>query len=126
MQASGFIALIVAIVVSRFISERAYRELDSNQKLRLMDGFSSTRMYSMVPLLVLVGGFWFLTTKTELDKPLITAAYFGLLIIYVVICTVLNQRKLIVLDMPVPYQRMFMTAQAVSLVGFAWFFYTVF
>ncbi|MBL8892806.1 MAG: hypothetical protein JNL67_22710 [Planctomycetaceae bacterium] len=91
-----------------------------------MDGFSSTRMYSMVPLLVLVGGFWFLTTKTELDKPLITAAYFGLLIIYVVICTVLNQRKLIVLDMPVPYQRMFMTAQAVSLVGFAWFFYTVF
>ncbi len=126
MQVSGFIALIFAIVVSRFISERAYRELDSDQKLRLMDGFSSTRMYSMVPLLILVAAFWYLTTKTQLDKSLITTAYFVLLMVYVVGRTVLNQRKLLALEMPVPYRRMFMTAQAVSLVGVAWFFYTIF
>ncbi|MFC1759320.1 hypothetical protein ACFL2H_11230 [Planctomycetota bacterium] len=126
MQVSGFIALIFAIVVSRFISERAYRELDSDQKLRLMDGFSSTRMYSMVPLLILVAAFWYLATKTELDKSLITTAYFGLLIVYVVVRTILNQRKLLALEMPDPYRRMFMAAQAVSLVGVAWFFYTIF
>ena len=126
MQASGFIALIAAIIVSRFISERAYRELDSDQKLRLMDGFSSTRMYSMIPLLVLVAAFWYLTTKTEINKSLIAAAYFGLLIVYVVVRTILNQRKLVVLEMPAGYQRMFMIAQAVSLVGVAWFFYTIF
>lgn len=126
MQVSGFIALIFAIVVSRFISKRAYRELDSDQKLRLMDGFSSTRMYSMVPLLILVAAFWYLTTKTQLDKSLITTAYFVLLMVYVVGRTVLNQRKLLALEMPVPYRRMFMTAQAVSLVGVAWFFYTIF
>ncbi|QDV46755.1 hypothetical protein Enr13x_66640 [Stieleria neptunia] len=126
MHVSGFIALIFAIVVSRFISERAYRDLDSDQKLRLMDGFSSTRMYSMVPLLILVAAFWYLTTKTELDKSLITTAYFGLLIVYVVVRTILNQRKLLALEMPDTYRRMFMTAQAVSLVGVAWFFYTIF
>ncbi|MCD0462042.1 hypothetical protein [Roseiconus lacunae] len=126
MQVSGVIALIAAIIVSRFISERAYRALDSDQKLRLVDGFSSTRMYSMIPLLVLVGAFCFLTTKTDINKSTITFAYFGLLIVYVVVRTILNQRKLIALDMPVPYQRRFMTAQAVSLVGVAWFFYTVF
>lgn len=126
MQASGFIALIAAIVVSRMISERAYRKLDSDQKLRLMDGFSSTRMYSMVPVLILVAAFWYLTTKTEIDKSLITTAYFGLLIAYIVIRTILNQRKLLSLEMPAEYRRMFMTAQAVSLVGVAWFFYTIF
>ncbi|MGB7343703.1 MAG: hypothetical protein WBD20_05800 [Pirellulaceae bacterium] len=126
MQASGFIALIAAIIVSRFISERAYRELDSDQKLRLMDGFSSTRMYSMIPLLVLVGAFWYLMTKTDINKSTITFAYFGLLIVYVVVRTILNQCKLVMLEMPARYQRTFMIAQAVSLVGVAWFFYTMF
>ena len=126
MQFSGFIALLVAIVISRFINERGYRTLEPDQKLRLMDGFSATRMYSMVPLLVLVAAFWFLVTKTDVNKQLVTIAYFGLLAIYVVVRTILNQKKLTTLEMPQQYRRSFMIAQAISLVGFAWFFYTVF
>lgn len=126
MQISGFIVLLAAIVISRIISERGYRALNSDQKLRLMDGFSSTRMYSLVPLLVLIAGFWYLTTKTEINKQLVTTAYFGLLILYVVVRTILNQRKLLSLEMPPEYRRMFMIAQAVSLVGVAWFFFTIF
>lgn len=125
MQISGFIVLLAAVIVSRVISERGYRDLDSNQKLRLMDGFSSTRMYSLIPLLALVAGFWYLMTKTEINKQLATTAYFGLLLVYVVVRTILNQRKLLTLDMPPKYRRMFMGAQAASLVGVAWFFYTV-
>ena len=126
MQFSGFIALLVAIVISRFINERGYRALEPDQKLRLMDGFSATRMYSMVPLLVLVAAFWFLVTKTDVNKQVVTIAYFGLLAIYVVVRTILNQKKLTTLEMPQQYRRSFMIAQAISLVGFAWFFYTVF
>ena len=126
MQFSGFIALLVAIVISRFINERGYRTLEPDQKLRLMDGFSATRMYSMVPLLVLVAAFWFLVTKTDVNKQMVTTAYFGLLAIYVVVRTILNQKKLTTLEMPQQYRRSFMIAQAISLVGFAWFFYTVF
>lgn len=126
MQFSGFIALLVAIVISRFINERGYRTLEPDQKLRLMDGFSATRMYSMVPLLVLVAAFWFLVTKTDVNKQMVTTAYFGLLAIYVVVRTILNQKKLTTLEMPQQYRRSFMIAQAISLVGFAWFFYTIF
>ena len=122
MQFSGFIALLVAIVISRFINERGYRTLEPDQKLRLMDGFSATRMYSMVPLLVLVAAFWFLVTKTDVNKQMVTTAYFGLLAIYVVVRTILNQKKLTTLEMPQQYRRSFMIAQAISLVGVAWFF----
>lgn len=125
MQISGFIALLAAVIVSRFISERGYRGLNSNQKLRLMDGFSSTRMYSMIPLLALVAGFWYLMTKTDIDKQLVTTAYFGLLLVYVVVLAILNQRRLRTLEMPPEYRRIFMFAQAVTLVGVAWFFFTV-
>lgn len=53
MEMSGFVALLAAIVASRFINESGYRKLEPEQKLRLMDGFSRTRAYSMIPLLTL-------------------------------------------------------------------------
>jgi len=54
MQMSGFVVLLAAIVVSRIVNERGYSKLDSDAKLRLIDGFSKTRSYSMLPLLMLV------------------------------------------------------------------------
>ena len=122
MQTAGFIALRAAVVISRFINECGYRTLGPDEKLRLMDGFSATRMYSMVPLLALVAAFWFLVTKTEVNKQVVTIFYFGLLALYVVVRTILNQKKLTTLEMPQQYRRSFMIAQAISLVGVAWFF----
>ena len=52
MQLSGFVVLLIAVVVGRLLNERAYRTLDSEEKLRLMDGFSKTRAYSMLLLLI--------------------------------------------------------------------------
>ena len=126
MQIPGFIVLLVAVVISRSINERGNRTLKPDEKLRLMDGFSATRMYSMVPLLALVAAFWFLLTKTEVNKRVVTMCYFGLLALYVVVRTILNQKKLTTLEMPQQYRRSFMIAQAISLVGVAWFFYSVF
>jgi len=126
MPVSGIIALLVAMIASRFLSERGYRTLSPEQKLRLMDGFSSTRMYSMGPLLVLIAAFWFLMTQTDVNRQVVTMTFFGLLIAYVITRTVMNQRKLHVLDMPAEYRRSFLIAQAVSLAGIAWFFYTAF
>ena len=126
MEMSGFVALLGAIVASRIISERGYRKLDADQKLRLMDGFSTSRAYSMIPLLLLIAAFWFLTSQTDLDKQYLTIGYFGLLAVYVIVCVILNQRKLTQLDLPTGYHRMFTMAQVVSFLGIAWFFFTIF
>ena len=104
MQMSGFVVLLAAIVASRMISERGYRALDSDEKLRLMDGFSKTRSYSMIPLLILIAAYWYLMTQTSMDKSIVNVAYFGLLIIYVVVRSILNQAKLTQLEMPAGYQ----------------------
>ncbi len=126
MQASGFIALFVAILGSRFVNERAYQKLTSDEKLRLMDGFSNVRAYSMVPLLVLMGLFWLLMTQTQLTRLVITMGYFGALVLYIAVRSILNRRKLIALAMPEAYRRSFTIAQIISLVGLAWFFFTIF
>ena len=121
MQMSGFVALLVAVVVGRLLNERAYRTLGSEEKLRLMDGFSKTRAYSMIPLLVLIGGYWCLATQTSLNKLTLSVVYFVLLIVYVVVRSVWNQVKLAQLGMPADYQRKFTITQVVSLLGIAWF-----
>lgn len=126
MQMSGFVVLLAAIVASRMISERGYRALDSDEKLRLMDGFSKTRSYSMIPLLILIAAYWYLMTQTSMDKSILNVAYFGLLIIYVVVRSILNQAKLTQLEMPAGYRRMFSIAQVVSFLGVAWFFFAIF
>jgi len=126
MQMSGFVALLAAIVASRMINERGYRLLDSDAKLRLMDGFSKTRSYSMIPLLILIAAYWYLITQTSLDKQLLNIGYFGLLIVYVVVRSILNQTKLTQLAMPADYRRMFSIGQVVSFLGIAWFFFAVF
>ena len=126
MEMSGFVAILAALVISRYINETGYRKLEPDQKLRLMDGFSRTRAYSMIPLLALVGAFWFLMTRTKIDRNLISAAYFGLLITYIVARIILNQRKLTELNMPDHYKKTFTIAQVVSFCGVAWLFFTMF
>lgn len=126
MEISGYIALFAALIVSRIISERGYRILSDEEKLRLMDGFSKSRAYSLIPLLGLIAGYWLLTTKTDLDRKMLSTAYFGLLIAFVIVKSLLNQRKMTVLNLPAVYRRYFTIAQVVSLIGVAWFFYTIF
>jgi len=126
MEFSGYIALIAAIVISRIINERGYRLLSNEEKIRLMDGFSKSRAYSLIPLLVLIVGYYLFITKTDLNKGLVSLGYFGLLIAFVIVRSVMNQRKLLKLDLPAGYRRAFLISQIVSLLGVAWFFFSLF
>jgi hypothetical protein len=90
MEFSGYIALIAAIVISRIINERGYRLLSNEEKIRLMDGFSKSRAYSLIPLLVLIVGYCLFITKTDLNKGLVSLGYFGLLIAFVIVRSVMN------------------------------------
>ena len=126
MQMSGFVVLLVTIVVSRILNERGYRTLDSEAKVRLMDGFSKIRSYSMLPLLVLIGAYWFLLTQASVNKQALTIGYFGLLIVYVGVRYVVNQVKLNQLDLPSDYRQMFNVSQIISMLGVAWFFFMMF
>lgn len=121
MQFSGILVLLITIVLSRILNERALRELTADEKVRLIDGFASARAYSLIPLVALAGGYWLLLSKTKIDPQLLSVAYFGLILIWIAVRSVLNQRKLRELEMPATYRQRFLISQAISLGGFAWF-----
>lgn len=117
--------MLASVVASRIISERGLRQLSAGQKVRLIDGFSATRAYSMIPVLALIGAYWLLSTRTRIDKQVLTIGYFSLLAVFVVVRVALNQRKLGQLDLPEAYRRTFSLAQVVSCLGVRWFFYAM-
>ncbi len=126
MEFSAFVVFFAAIIASRVIHERGYRLLNAEEKVRLMDGFSRARAYSLIPILLLLGGYWLLITKTDFNRYVINSGYFGLLILYVVVRTWMNRKKLASLDLPPGYRRYFTISQIVSLIGVAWFFFALF
>ena len=124
LQISGFLIFIASVGISRWLNETAYRKLDSEQKLRLMDGFSGARAYAMIPLLVLIAIYVVLMSRSSLDRKWVTGAYFVCLFAYLVVRVVLTQIKLTKLDMPRDYQWKFNIGQAISFAGIAWMIYT--
>ena len=126
MEISGIIALFLSVIISRIINEKGYRSLTSEEKVCLMDGFSKSRAYSMIPMLVLIGVYYLLMSRTSLDKGILTLSYFCLLVAYVIVRIVFNHKKLLKINMPKVYLRYFTIAQIVSVLGVAWFFYVLF
>ncbi|MBI1763398.1 MAG: hypothetical protein HYR56_18390 [Acidobacteria bacterium] len=122
---SGYIALLVAIIVSRIINERGYRRLSADEKVRLMDGFSAARAYSLIPLVILILAFYLMMTQTSFDPKVVSVGYFTLLIGYVIVRAVLNQRRMKTLQLPLVYQKYFTLSQVLSMLGVAWFFFTM-
>src|SRR5688572_11578125 len=111
MEISGYVAILVGLIAARIINERGYRTLSAEEKVRLMDGFSAQRAYSLIPLVVLIGGYYFLT-RTGINQTALSAAYFGLLATYIVVLAVLNHWRLKTLGMPDAYRRNFTISQA--------------
>lgn len=125
MEISGYIVLLCAVVLSRYLTETSFRALDDQDKLRLMNGFSRSRAFGLVPILIIIGLYFYLIRNSEFDRDLITVAYFATLALYVLVRLVMNQRKLTALAMPPAYRRGFLFAQLISFIGVAWCFFAI-
>jgi hypothetical protein len=53
-----FLVLIVAVIASLIVSERALKQLSNDEKGRLLDSFSRHRLYSTIVILGLVVAYF--------------------------------------------------------------------
>ncbi|MGK7928117.1 MAG: hypothetical protein AB4290_23225, partial [Spirulina sp.] len=103
------------------LNELAYRKLNAEEKIRLMDGFSALRMFYMIPLFILFGIYFLLITFTNLSLQYLAYGYFIFYILIVFFLAFLSQKTLSKLGLPSNYRWMFTVAQIISLIGIAWF-----
>jgi uncharacterized membrane protein len=90
----GLVVLLLAVFAARLISERSYRLLTLEEKGQMMDAFSGLRRFYLVPLIVLVGGYWLLADTTGAAGSTVSIVYFGGLLVYVVGMNVYMYRKM--------------------------------
>ncbi|HSK72870.1 MAG TPA: hypothetical protein VK892_14305 [Pyrinomonadaceae bacterium] len=115
----GITIFAVFYIASRIINERALRQLSQNEKARLIDGFSSFRIFSAVVVLLFVAIFlvaenflFGLATSIRLAFPI---AIFLLLLIL----SFITYKKLKKLDISESYIRTYLISLVLQYFGLA-------
>ncbi len=117
---SGVVLMLVSIAVSRLLHERGYRQLTPEEKLRLMDGFSATRAYSIIPLMIGLGVYWVLSNQPGINQRALGTGFVVAFAAYIVLRLYFNYRKIVALEMPPHYRSAYVSSQGIALAGVAW------
>lgn len=123
MQSYSIFVFLIAVVISRIVAEKGYRKLSDEEKLRLMNGFSKNRMYSLLIFVLMAGGMMYMLKQTSLDRGVAMGVYLLVIAVYILVSMVINLRKVKSLEMPAVYRKSYAISQVVSLAGLAVFFY---
>src|SRR5882724_7759877 len=119
---AGLLLLLVGLFSSRFLSERSMKLLSSDEKLKLLDSFSSLRVFGVLPLLLIFFSFFGIS---YLPQSLMWPAYFGawaLVAIYFAVVHRLVFRRMCELGINAHYQAAHRKARWLSYGGFVAFF----
>ena len=114
---AGFVVFLLLMGIGRVIAESALRQLSAEEKVRLIDGFSTLRAFIWVPTVVLA------LVEYEVQRrwpghPLETLLFTFACVIGLMIATYAGIfRRLRALSLPEAYVQRFLTARLLALTG---------
>jgi hypothetical protein len=114
-----FLILIVSIVASRIVSERALRQLSTDEKGTLLDSFSSYRLYNTVVILGLVVAYLVAMNYYPQSYSMLTLIFIILFFTISGTITALSYQKLKSIGMPDSYIKSFLISLGIQYVGVA-------
>lgn len=113
----GIVVFFGFVMLSRFILDKANKQLDEDKKAILIDDFSKQRMINFVMLIAVIV-FYFVVTSFNLIDPtlafIIYITVFGLIFIG---NEVVNYRKFKARNFPDFYIRAYITSSAIRAIG---------
>lgn len=122
----SFPVLLVAILVSRVINERAMKKLPDDKRLGLIDLFSKNRIVSIVTLVVFVLLFFASLRFMWFDPWVSIGIFLGIFVIYLGLNKVHALKTLKKHDYPSTYISAYLLATAIRLGGLAVYFAILF
>ncbi len=114
-----FLILIVSVVVSRIVSERALKQLSTEEKGTLLESFSSYRLYNTVVILGLVVAYIAATNYYPRSYSTLTLIFIILFFTISGTVSVLSYQKLRNLNMPSGYIKSFLISLTIQYAGVA-------
>jgi hypothetical protein len=122
----GIGVFLVTMIVGRILNEKAMKLLSVEEKLNLIDAFSSMRAYSLIPIVFIIGGYWLLVKYSEIGDQILSIAYFGSLIMYLAVIHIYSYKVLFKFNYPERFIQAYTVFRVVSFVGIGILFYSIF
>src|SRR5262245_56576103 len=91
---AGLIVFLLCAFCARFIAERALQTLPDDQKLRLVNAFSSMRTYGLLWAVGLLGAMFLLLKAFPEDRRTGLYLGLGLALVFIVTRQVITARKI--------------------------------
>ena len=112
----SLIIFVVLMLLSRYINSEAIKKLSMEKKAALIDDFSGLSVWSILPLLVLLGGFYFAIEYVE-NHLIYLWVLFVLAGFYVVGLQVYIYKKLKKMDYPMSYIKQYILSVFIRFLG---------
>jgi hypothetical protein len=113
----SFVILLVAIFLSRMISEKANKKLDQDKKAALIDVFSKDRIWTYGVLIGIVVLFFISLRFSLIDPFWAYMIYIVILVAYIVLLAYYSYRKLKANDFPSFYIKSYILSSSLRLIG---------
>ena len=113
----AFMSFFATILVSRFISERAIKKLNQEQKANLIDSFSKGRVLSSVFVFILIGVYFLFLEYKVLPSFYTFLVYIILLSVYLLIMSFWYYKKLKSSGYPVAFINSYILSTVIRLIG---------
>ena len=114
----GVISVLVGLIVSRLVAEKALLILSQQEKARLVDDFANLRKYGQIPIIVALGiymGIEFYGLSVA-DTALI--ALLIVFLLYLIVSQLIITKKLTSMNLPESYVKKYKLSRYVYNLGF--------
>ncbi|MGE3799652.1 MAG: hypothetical protein AB7H80_01380 [Candidatus Kapaibacterium sp.] len=118
----GILIVFIGVIISRFITERGMKVLSIEEKGRLVEAFSSFRIWNLLPFVLVLIVYFFLKKSGSSWSPESIGIFMGILFLIALASKVFAARKLRTLDLPQSYLKKHAIGQTVSLISLVVFF----
>ncbi len=112
------LVFVGCIFLSRIILNQVQQKLSTEEKVLLMDLFSTNKTYTYIGIFLLILCYFILLKLTEINPNVITNIYFVILLIYMVIKYFMSSKKMKENHIPPAYIRAYLLSTGVTLFGF--------
>ena len=118
----GLVIFITSMFISRQIATNGLKKLDADRKAKLVDLFSSNKLWQYLFIVVPVLGFYAAVRFTELNSQLVFVIYMLVILGYVIFNSIVAYMKLRSNSFPDDYIKSYLTSSTVRLIGIFLFF----
>ena len=118
----SILILLACVLISRFISDKAIKDLSPEKKVELIELFSGNRIKSLILVFVLVAVFFGFIELNFIALSYLTITYAFLFFIILIVRMYSTYKKLIQNEFPSDFIKRFLIANSISVLGIVIFF----